>query len=166
MSASSGDPERPAEELRESHVRSRLHGLALELIDLLVDALQSGSVAGAKIPAAGSRRDIGEQRFIDAHRSVLIPEPEEATADGNGRHSFGADANRVDLDAERGGRLRRGARVDRAAIVLTVGEEDDHLRPSRRVRRRLAAVAIAVPIAVPSSNCPGARLSTAALTTG
>src|SRR3954470_11829612 len=79
-----GNSKRPAEELREAHVRFRLHGLSLELIDLLVNALQRRGVSGPEVPAAGRVRDVGEQRFIDAHRPVLVPEAEESTADGNG----------------------------------------------------------------------------------
>ena len=46
--------ERPAKQLRVAHVRARPHRLALELIDLLVDALQRRGVARAEVAAARS----------------------------------------------------------------------------------------------------------------
>ena len=59
--------QRPAEELRVAHVRTRPHRLALELVDLLVDALQRRGVARAEIPAARRLGDVGQQRLVDAN---------------------------------------------------------------------------------------------------
>ena len=81
-----------------------------------------------------------KQRLVDAHQPVLVAQSEQAAADRHGRHALGADADRVDLDAEHRRRLRRGARIDRAAIVLAVGEHDHHARAAwciaQPVRRR------------------------------
>src|SRR5205823_1689570 len=134
------DAEGPAKELRESHVRLGLHGLALELIDLLINALQSRRVSRPEISAARFVRDVGEKRLVDAHWPVLVAEAEQSAPDRYRSHAFGANANRVDLDSERGRCPPGGARINRAAVVLAVGEKDDDFGTSRRraqsVRRR------------------------------
>ena len=132
-SASAARVERPAKELGVAHVRARPHGLALELIDLLVDPLQRRGIARAVVPAAGRLGDVVQQRLVDADDPVLVAKAEQPTAHRHRRHAFAADADRVDLDAEHRRRLCRGTRIDRAAVVLAVGEQDHHPRSARRV---------------------------------
>ena len=110
------------------------------MIDLLIDALQSGGVARAEVTPTRHIRDVGEERLVDANGPILVTEAKQTPPHRHRGHSFGADADRVDLDAKRGRGLTGRARIDRTSIVLAVREQNDHLGSSRRraqpIRRR------------------------------
>src|SRR5665647_1828252 len=55
------DRQRPAKKLRVAHEGANSHGRALERIDLLGNALQSGGIACTEVAAARRIGDIGQQ---------------------------------------------------------------------------------------------------------
>src|SRR4029077_19997721 len=117
----------PAVQLSVSHYRGRMDGCALHQIDLSVDVLKRGCVAGAEVSAASHTRNVAEQRFIDLHWLVLVAQaPVGVAPDGYGRHSNAAHPDSIDLYSVRLGRFRRNERLDGPAIVDAVGEEDHH----------------------------------------
>src|SRR5438552_18774146 len=113
-----------------------MNGSALHLIDVGVDGLQSGGVAGAEVSAAGHTRYVGQQCFVDLDRLILVAQPTGRISSNRHRcPSNAADSNPVNLDAVRFGSLGRRERLDRSTVVDTVGEENDHLRLAWRVTK-------------------------------
>ena len=139
-SASEGqEPERqrPPEELRVARVDARSHRGALQAVDLLGDALERLGVASPEVATAGALGDLGEERVVDLHRTVLVPQAEDPAPDRHRRHALGADANRVDLHAEGGSRLRGGPRVDRPPVIHAVRQQHDYSRAARGITQAI-----------------------------
>ena len=88
---------------------------------------------------AGRRGDPLEKGLVDVHvreDPALDDTSRLGVADRDGdldRAGDGADADRIDADAERLRDARRGVRVDLAGVVAAVRHEDDHL--GLRLRR-------------------------------
>ncbi|MCU0276648.1 MAG: hypothetical protein MUF02_07330 [Acidobacteria bacterium] len=71
--------------------------------------------------------------FVFSQRSISAKIERSESGYRVGRLAAGADADGIDLDVEIAGHLGRVARIDLAAVVHPVGEQDDDLGLGRRV---------------------------------
>ena len=108
-------------------VDEMLHRRLLEAIDLAENVRERRRVGRAEVATARRMCDFIEQLLVDFHRHRLIAQAERPLPRWHRRLALCADANRVDLDAECRRGLRGRARIDRALVVLTVGEQDHDL---------------------------------------
>src|SRR2546430_15619575 len=94
-------------------VDEMLHRGLLEPVDLRKDVRERGGVRGAEVSAARRMRDLAEQLLIDLYRHRLVAQAQRSLPRWDRRLALRPDADRIDLDAERRGRLCRRARIHR-----------------------------------------------------
>ena len=104
-------------------------------IDLGVDIFQALRVLGAEVLAAGNVGDLLERLLVQREHFLAKHAASEGVGIriGNGDHAIAADADRIDLDAQRLGDLCSLGRLQYAGRLLAVGQEDDHFALGVRV---------------------------------
>ncbi len=100
---------------------SGLLGHRLQFVEGALDRLQFLTVAGAEVLAAGGLGDGFQGWFVEVQARVDAQESQGATL-----FRIGADTDRVDFHAFVGRQSCGGQRIDLAAVVGAIGDQNQH----------------------------------------
>ena len=123
-------------------------------INLTVDISQFFGVGCTKILSARFFSNFGQRFIINVDFHCLINLVPKKSCVGKGAIPLGARSNRINLHLHCRRQICRHFRRDTPGVISSIGQRYDYFTLGPDSRRRLSPVAIAEPIAVPSSNMP------------
>src|SRR2546426_2866711 len=130
------DGERHAVGLVEAPVDDLLHRGLLKAIDLLEHMAQRLGVGGPVVAPPRERRDLRHERLVDLDRPHLVAQLTIGPVlRRHGRLPPRADADDVDLDAQRRRRLPGGSGIHGALVVDAIGEQHEDFALDRKSTR-------------------------------